>query len=93
MNFLGNTWKYTSTGIRRNGRGGAACPLRQAQRGRLRLAYREKLFDTYQVLHGEEFEGASIGLATVKRIVERHRCTVWGESKIEKGATCYFIIP
>jgi len=99
-NLLGNAAKYTRTRDKPHVR---ISPVRNADGDGLEITdngvgfqqkYVGKLFGVFQRLHqAEEFEGTGIGLASVRRIVERHGGTVWARGEPDQGAVFGFTLP
>jgi PAS domain S-box-containing protein len=96
-NLIGNAWKFT------RGRTHAVVRIGSETREGVRaffvadngagfdMAHAEKLFGLFQRLHSQrEFEGTGVGLATVKRVVQRHGGRVWAEGRVSEGATFHF---
>lgn len=97
QNLIGNAWKFTRD------RTPAHIHFWRDGQGRYVVeddgvgfdpAYAGKLFQPFQRLHSEsEFIGYGIGLATVRRIVERHGGTLQAHGAVGRGARFIFTLP
>jgi signal transduction histidine kinase len=98
-NLISNAWKFTGN------KADAAIQIGgETVDGEARLFVRDngvgfdmiqshKLFGAFQRLHSQsEFPGMGMGLATVRRIVNRHGGRSWAEGAVGEGATFYFVL-
>lgn len=54
--------------------------------------FREKIFETFKRAVGSKFRGSGIGLAIVKKIIEKHKGEIWVESEPGVGSEFYFYL-
>lgn len=95
-NLLNNAWKYTSKVINPSiefGMQSGEIPTFYIKDNGIGFEQEkaEKLFKPFSRLHEDkDFPGTGVGLATVKRIIEKHGGRVWVRSKPNEGTTFYF---
>ena len=54
------------------------------------VKYYDRVFELFKRMdNAKDFEGTGVGLAIVKRIVEKHKGRIWFESQLGKGTTFY----
>jgi len=98
-NLLGNAWKFTAKTTSAKIEVGAlhqeSGPVYFVRDNGVGFdsTRAKRLFQPFERLHpATEFAGAGIGLATVRRIMERHRGKIWAESTVGEGATFFFTL-
>lgn len=100
QNLLANAWKFTSrqpltrieVGCELDADGDAVFFVKDNGVG-FDMAFSHKLFGTFERLHSPgDFAGTGIGLATVKRVIDRHGGRVWAEGKLNEGAVFRFTL-
>ncbi len=99
QNLLSNAWKFTGKSDnatiefgKREADGQTVYYVHDNGAG-FDMKYADNLFGAFQRLHNrEQFEGSGIGLASAKRIIQRHGGRIWAESTVNEGATFYFTL-
>jgi signal transduction histidine kinase len=97
QSLVGNAWKFTRP------RPGATIELGRKEEGSetvyfvrdtgigFDMTYAQHLFEPFSRVHPTgEHEGAGIGLAIARRILQRHHGRIWAEAAPEQGATFFF---
>jgi signal transduction histidine kinase/PAS domain-containing protein len=99
-NLLGNAWKFTArtpsprVELGAIQEGGVSVFYVKDNGAGFDDSYVGRLFNPFQRLHSElDFPGTGVGLATVRRVVERHGGRVWAEGRVNEGATIYWTLP
>lgn len=98
-NLLGNAWKYSSRRPhakiafgREKVDGRTAFVVRDNGAG-FDMRSAERLFGLFQRLHSaNDFPGTGVGLASVRRIVQRHGGEIWAEGEVGRGAAFHFTL-
>ena len=99
-NLFGNAWKFTAHRPRARIEFGALPQSNGARTYFVRddgagfdMARASNLFAPFKRLHDQsEFRGTGIGLATVQRVIHRHRGKIWAEGVVNHGATFCFTL-
>ena len=100
QNLVENAWKFTAYRddatiefATTTAQGAGVCCYVRDNGAGFDPAYAGKLFQPFQRLHTDaEFPGSGIGLASVRRIIERHGGRTWAEGAVGEGACFYFTL-
>jgi PAS domain S-box-containing protein len=99
-NLLSNAWKYTGPRVHaivevgsQPGSDGETVYFVRDNGVGFDAAQATRLFEPFSRMHGAEFEGTGIGLATVRRLIVRHGGRVWVQARPDEGAAFFFTLP
>ncbi len=99
-NLLGNAWKYSARvpvaqiSLRSEMQGGQAGFVVRDNGAGFDMRSADRLFGLFQRLHSaSDFAGHGVGLASVRRIVQRHGGEIWAEAEPGRGAAFHFSLP
>jgi signal transduction histidine kinase len=98
-NLLGNAWKYSSKTpaasivFERSIESPNTFTIRDNGAG-FDMRFADRLFGAFQRLHGShDFQGTGVGLASVRKIIQRHGGEIWAQGAVNQGAQFHFSLP